>query len=148
MNSTAGGMRSAGYNAGMGFYSGLASTRGSIMGLASSIAASVSARIRSALRIHSPSRVLMNLGSYAGEGLAVGLEKSKKFVNKAVDGLSDTVRSTDVGFNQSYDGAINSNSSQPVVINLRLGSSEFRAFSRDITNEQGKDLRLEANFGI
>lgn len=148
MNSTAGGMRSAGYNAGMGFYNGLASTRGSIMGLASSIANSVTARIRSALSIHSPSRVMMSMGSFAGEGLAVGLEKSKKFVNKAVDGLSDTVRSADVGFNQSYDGAINSNSSQPMIINLKLGNSEFRAFSRDITKEQGKDLRLEANFGL
>ena len=148
MNSSVGGMRSAGYNAGMGFYSGLASTRGSIMGLASSIAASVSARIRSALRIHSPSRVLMNLGSYAGEGLAVGLEKSKRYVNNAVDGLSNTIRGVDTGLNSSY-GDFNTNSkAMPLVINLRLGNKEFRAISRDITQEQGKDLRLEANFGI
>ena len=148
MYSCVGGMRSAGYNAGMGFYSGLASTRGSIMGLASSIAASVSARIRSALRIHSPSRVLMNLGSYAGEGLAVGLEKSKRYVNNAVDGLSNTIKGVDTGLNSSF-GDFNSNSkAMPLVINLRLGNKEFRAISRDITQEQGKDLRLEANFGI
>lgn len=148
MYSCVGGMRSAGYNAGMGFYSGLASTRGSIMGLASSIAASVSARIRSALRIHSPSRVLMNLGSYAGEGLAVGLEKSKRYVNNAVDGLSNSIKGVDTGLNSSF-GDFNTNSkAMPLVINLRLGNKEFRAISRDITLEQGKDLRLEANFGI
>lgn len=148
MYSCVGGMRSAGYSAGMGFYSGLASTRGSIMGLASSIAASVSARIRSALRIHSPSRVLMNLGSYAGEGLAVGLEKSKRYVNNAVDGLSNTIKGVDTGLNSSF-GDFNTNSkAMPLVINLRLGNKEFRAISRDITQEQGKDLRLEANFGI
>lgn len=148
MYSCVGGMRSAGYSAGTGFYSGLASTSGSIMGLASSIAASVSARIRSALRIHSPSRVLMNLGSYAGEGLAVGLEKSKRYVNNAVDGLSNTIRGVDTGLNSSY-GDFNTNSkAMPLVINLRLGNKEFRAISRDITQEQGKDLRLEANFGI
>lgn len=148
MNSSVGGMRSAGYNAGMGFYSGLASTQGAIMGLASSIAASVSARIRSALRIHSPSRVLMDLGSYAGEGLAVGLEKSKRYVNNAVDGLSNTIKGVDTGLNSSF-GDFNTNSkAMPLVINLRLGNKEFRAISRDITQEQGKDLRLEANFGI
>ncbi|MFQ7348315.1 MAG: phage tail tape measure protein [Anaerococcus vaginalis] len=148
MNSSVGGMRSAGYNAGMGFYSGLASTRGSIMGLASSIAASVSARIRSALRIHSPSRVLMNLGSYAGEGLAVGLEKSKRYVNNAVDGLSNTIKGIDTGLNSSYSDFNSNSKAMPLVINLRLGNKEFRAISRDITQEQGKDLRLEANFGI
>ena len=148
MNSSVGGMRSAGYNAGMGFYSGLASTRGSIMGLASSIAASVSARIRSALRIHSPSRVLMDLGSYAGEGLAVGLEKSKRYVNNAVDGLSNSIKGVDTGLNSSFSDFNINSKAMPLVINLRLGNKEFRAISRDITQEQGKDLRLEANFGI
>ena len=148
MYSCVGGMRSAGYNAGMGFYSGLASTRGSIMGLASSIAASVSARIRSVLRIHSPSRVLMNLGSYAGEGLAVGLEKSKRYVNNAVDGLSKTIKGVDTDLNSSFSDFNSNSKAMPLVINLRLGNKEFRAISRDITQEQGKDLRLEANFGI
>lgn len=148
MYSCVGGMRSAGYSAGMGFYSGLASTSGSIMGLASSIAASVSARIRSALRIHSPSRVLMDLGSYAGEGLAVGLEKSKRYVNNAVDGLSNTIKGVDTGLNSSFSDFNTNSKAMPLVINLRLGNKEFRAISRDITQEQGKDLRLEANFGI
>lgn len=148
MNSTAGGMRNAGYNAGMGFYNGLASTQGAIMGLASSIAASVSARIRSALNIHSPSRVMMDLGSYAGEGLAVGLDKSRKYVNDAVDGLSNTVANTKVGFGSSYGSFSTSSQVQPLVLNVSVGKNEFRAISRDITSEQGRDLRLEANFAL
>ena len=148
MYSCVGGMRSAGYNAGMGFYSGLASTRGSIMGLAASIASSVSARIRSALKIHSPSRVLMGLGNYAGEGLALGLEKSKRYVNTAVDGLANSIKNVDMSFNSSYRDFNMVANEKPLIINLRLGSKEFRAISRDITQEQGKDLRLEANFGI
>lgn len=148
MNSTAGGMRSAGYNAGMGFYNGLASTQGAIMGLASSIAASVSARIRSALNIHSPSRVMMDLGSYAGEGLAVGLDKSRKYVNNAVDGLSNTVANTKVGFGSSFGDLGLTNTAQPLVLNVSVGKNEFRAISRDITSEQGRDLRLEANFAL
>ncbi|MGO3017879.1 MAG: phage tail tape measure protein [Anaerococcus sp.] len=148
MNSTAGEMRSAGHNAGMGFYNGLASTRGSIMGLASSIAASVSARIRSALSIHSPSRVMMELGSYAGEGLAVGLDKSRKYVNNAIDGLSNTVANTKVGFGSSYGNFSTSSQAQPLVLNVSVGKNEFRAISRDITSEQGRDLRLEENFAL
>lgn len=148
MNSTAGGMRSAGYNAGMGFYNGLASTQGAIMGLASSIAASVSARIRSALNIHSPSRVMMDLGSYAGEGLAVGLDKSRKYVNNAVDGLSNTVANTKIGFGSSYGNFSTSTQAQPLVLNVSVGKNEFRAISRDITSQQGRDLRLEANFAL
>lgn len=148
MNSAASGMRSAGYNAGMGFYNGLASTQGSIMSLANSIARSVSQRIRRALNIHSPSRVMMGLGSYAGEGLAVGLDKSRKYVNKAVDGLSDIVASTKVGFGSSFSGFGVSNMAQPLVLYVRVGKNEFRAISRDITSEQGRDLRLEENFAI
>lgn len=148
MNSTAGGMRNAGYNAGMGFYNGLASTRGSIMGLASSIAYSVSQRIRSALNIHSPSRVMMDLGSYAGQGLAVGLDKSRKYVNNAVDGLSNTVANTKIGFGSSYGSFSTSSQAQPLVLYVRAGKNEFRAISRDITTEQGRDLRLEANFAL
>lgn len=148
MNSSVGGMRSAGYNAGMGFYSGLASTRGAIMGLASSIASSVSARIRSALRIHSPSRVLMKLGNYTGQGLAVGIDKSRKFVNKAVDGLSNLVQGVDTSLDSSYQSPSLGSDTKPAVFVLKLGGSEYRAFSRDISKQQEQDLRLEANFGL
>lgn len=148
MNSSASGMRSAGYNAGMGFYNGLASTQGSIMGLASSIANSVSARIRKALSIHSPSKVLTGIGTFAGQGLAVGLDKSRKYVNKAVDGLSNIVASTKVGFGSFLNDLGISNTAQPLVLYVRVGKNEFRAISRDITSEQGRDLRLEASYAI
>jgi tape measure domain-containing protein len=65
--------RSAGMNVGFGFRNGLSSTRGSIIGTARSIASTVTSTISSALAIRSPSRKLIELGSYAGEGLDVGL---------------------------------------------------------------------------
>lgn len=68
------GARSAGYNTGMGFYGGLASTAGSIYALASSIASNVAATMRRALSIHSPSRVLAEIGRFTGQGFAVGME--------------------------------------------------------------------------
>ena len=73
MQSTSGGMRSAGYYAGAGFASGLSSSAGSIYAVANGIAARVTATIRRALDIHSPSRVMKSLGGYTGEGFAIGM---------------------------------------------------------------------------
>lgn len=66
-------MRVLGSQAGSGFRIGLGNQRGGIMATANSIANSVSSTIRKALAIRSPSRLLMELGSFAGEGLNVGL---------------------------------------------------------------------------
>ena len=92
MRSTASQVQSAGLNAGHGFQRGLASTRGSIMGTARGIASSVSATMRSALSIRSPSRVLMKVGSFAGEGLDVGLlgwvDKIKKTSMKLAQAMA------------------------------------------------------------
>lgn len=137
-----------GYNAGIGFNNGLASTQNIIYNMANSIANNVASRIQSALSIHSPSRVMMGLGSYAGEGLAIGLEKSKRYVNSAVDGLSDSIQGVNTSFNSRYMGLESSRQAIPIVVNLKMGRNEFRAMSRDITQEQGRDLRLEANFDI
>ena len=73
MQSTSGGMRSAGYYAGAGFASGLSSSAGSIYAVANGIAARVQSTIRRALNIHSPSRVMKELGGYTGEGFAIGM---------------------------------------------------------------------------
>ncbi|MDK6239737.1 hypothetical protein, partial [Klebsiella pneumoniae] len=67
------GARSAGANTGWGFYSGLAGTAGSIYSLAASIASNVASTLRSALSIHSPSRVTRGIGSYTGEGFYLGM---------------------------------------------------------------------------
>lgn len=141
-------MYNLGRNAGIGFNNGLASTQNIIYSMANNIAYNVANRIRSALSIHSPSRVMMGLGSYAGEGLAIGLEKSKRYVNSAVDGLSDSIQGVNTSFNSRYIDLDSNRQAIPIVLNLKMGRNEFRAMSRDITQEQGRDLRLEANFDI
>lgn len=40
------------------------------------------------LRIHSPSRVFMEIGKFSGEGLAVGMEKMGSFVGKAAQAMA------------------------------------------------------------
>lgn len=84
-SSIIGQMSSAGYNAGMGFYSGLAGTAGSIYALANSIANNVATTIRRALAIRSPSRVMIAAGKDTGEGFVIGLESKAKPATKAME---------------------------------------------------------------
>ncbi|MDO4313798.1 MAG: hypothetical protein Q4C52_12015, partial [Eubacteriales bacterium] len=64
----------AGVNMMSGLVNGIQSMAGAVQAAAASIAASAAAAVNSALKIHSPSRVLTQSGEYAGEGLVVGLK--------------------------------------------------------------------------
>lgn len=67
-------LQMVGINAGMGLYNGLASMAGSLYALAYSIASSIASIMRSALSIHSPSRVMEKIGGFTGEGLYIGMK--------------------------------------------------------------------------
>ena len=84
-------LHGAGVNAAAGFAAGLSSGAGAIMAVASSIAASVRSTIQSALQIHSPSRVMMEMGQFTGQGLAVGMENMVATVRRAASGLADGI---------------------------------------------------------
>lgn len=88
MRSAASQARSAGYNMGVGFRNGLASTRGGILSTARSIANTAASTIRSALRIKSPSRVTTEIGRYTGEGLVVGMKNKFRDVKRTADDLA------------------------------------------------------------
>ncbi|MER6367453.1 hypothetical protein ABT255_03570 [Streptomyces mirabilis] len=65
----------AGKQAGAGFLAGLKDQRKSIEKLMLDIAKGMQAAIRTALRINSPSRVMMRIGDMTGAGLQIGLVK-------------------------------------------------------------------------
>lgn len=66
-------MFNAGFNAGSGFNQGLASQRSNIINTATNIANAVSNTINDALRIASPSKLLYQSGSWAIEGMVLGM---------------------------------------------------------------------------
>lgn len=78
----------AGAALGQGFASGIASQYGAVMAAANRIASAAVSRIRSALRIHSPSRVSYALGGNFGEGFAQGVQASLRGVENSVQALS------------------------------------------------------------
>lgn len=78
-----------GQNAMSGLNYGLNSGRGRVMSTARSIANSITKTMQSALRIHSPSRVMEDdVGHEVVAGVAVGIDKNAGMVYKALDRLS------------------------------------------------------------
>lgn len=77
-----------------GLMSGMASMEGPLQVQAKRIADSVSSTIKNALKIKSPSRVLMGLGEYAGEGLALGLASMQGMVTKSALMLANAAKPT------------------------------------------------------
>ena len=86
------GLRGQLYSAGLfamsGLSSGISAGAGGALSAARRVANSVSSTIRSALKIHSPSRVMMSIGGFVSEGLAKGILSAGKLVDKASSKLA------------------------------------------------------------
>ena len=112
------------------------------------------------LQINSPSRVMRDqVGKYVGLGLVEGIdattgdvmESARKLANSAIPSLDTT------GFTSKLNGLRNqarssltghfsqkiSMADQPAYISLNLGGYNYRAFVRNITNQQNADLDLQ-----
>jgi TP901 family phage tail tape measure protein len=75
-------MHGIGKNTIAGMIDGLSSMEGDLKKKAKQIADSVAASMRDALKIKSPSRIMMKIGGYVGEGLAIGMEETISNVTK------------------------------------------------------------------
>src|SRR5690606_29171068 len=84
-------LQQIGKDAGNGLLKGLTSVAPAIQKKAQEIANSISGTIQSALRIKSPSRVMMGFGENVGEGLVIGMEDKIKQVIDAGKKLASAV---------------------------------------------------------
>ena len=80
-----GSMYSAGSFAMAGLRNGIAAGGAAAIAQARNVANQVASTVNSALKIHSPSRVLDQSGQFAGQGLAGGLQKTGSLVQKAAN---------------------------------------------------------------
>ncbi|MGC5319315.1 hypothetical protein ACPXB5_11315 [Micromonospora arida] len=85
--STSSSLYQAGVNAAAGLVKGLESQQKAIESLMTRIAKSMTAAIKKALGIKSPSRVFAKLGGFVGAGMALGVDRSRPKVTKAVGAL-------------------------------------------------------------
>ena len=83
-------LHAAGSQAGAGFALGLLSQRAQVISAARSLAAAASAALRSALDIHSPSRVTREMGLLFDEGLRDGMLDGQKGVSHMAQGLGNS----------------------------------------------------------
>jgi len=164
-------MYSAGINAAKGLIKGLESQKKQLDKAANAIADAIAKAVKTKLKIHSPSRVLWKLGIFAGKGFVLGLEKMRSAVAETSTRMAnETITNATPSFNASVANkppkaikreyvevsrpetqqTVNSNAgsiaSQPVIINLRLGTRDFRWFVEDITKAQRQNKKTVDTF--
>lgn len=88
VQSIRGQMFSAGSYAMSGLAAGIQSGAGAAISAAQSVANQVSAAVRSAMKIHSPSRVMMDIGEFVSAGLAKGILTAQNLVSSASNTLA------------------------------------------------------------
>ncbi|KYD30047.1 hypothetical protein B4113_1080 [Geobacillus sp. B4113_201601] len=84
-------MKTIGMDAIQGLIDGMKSMTGSLQTQAKEIANVVSKTIKDALKIKSPSRVMMEVGNFISEGLAIGMNSQSNLVEKASNNLANKV---------------------------------------------------------
>lgn len=87
-----GSMRSIGVYIGQGLASGMMASLGSVTAAANALVAQAERAAQAKAKIHSPSRLFRdNIGIYIGQGVAVGIERSQKYVDSAMDSMFDRI---------------------------------------------------------
>ena len=144
----------AGRYVGYGFDDGLWSTRWTIYNTAEVIATNAANRMRRKLRIHSPSRVTMEIGGYFGEGFAIGISDSAKSVSNAVadmtaQSLDATKEAAKFGENvgKAYGNAIGDGFDGSKVASM-LQDSENLARSTSASTFDGSSSRYTSHEGF
>ncbi len=144
----------AGRYVGYGFDDGLWSTRWTIYDTAETIAINAANRMRRKLRIHSPSRVTMEIGGYFGEGFAIGISDSAKSVSNAVadmtaQSLDATKEAAKFGENvgKAYGNAIGDGFDGSKVASM-LQDSENLARSTSASTFDGSSSRYTSHEGF
>lgn len=80
--------RDAGVNLAKGFANGIGSMVSSVVGKAQELGSKAVGAVKKFLNIHSPSRVMMELGVFTGQGFANGIENMQSQVQAASDELA------------------------------------------------------------
>ena len=130
-------LQMVGFNAGMGLYNGLASMAGSLYALASSIASNIAAVMRSALSIHSPSRVTKKIGGFTGEGMYLGMKDWVSDINDMARQYAQAIMDQDYQTNSVLTTSASVTSS-----GVR---SSLEDLSDEVKNSQLADQKFEVH---
>ncbi|SDB96279.1 tape measure protein [Shouchella lonarensis] len=150
-------MMSAGVYAMSGFQAGLNARAGGVYATARRIANNVASTMRRALQVRSPSRVMMGIGEFVGEGLGIGMESMTHFVERSAatlgeaaipsldpDGIARQInginRQTSAELQHNVVSELSLDQRQPAYVTIRIGNNEFQTFVDDITKSQQRGM--------
>lgn len=145
-----------------GLVNGMGGMIGTVTSKVKEIAGKIPAGVKSLLNIHSPSRVMMALGGYTAEGLAVGIGQGLRQVERASAGMASAavpnMGSASLAYRSGGGASTASSASatsasagkggQPVVIQLVLPDGRVLAetshddMQRLFTNSLTQELRV------
>lgn len=151
-----------------GFIAGMQSRAGAVMATAMSIANAAAAAIRSALDIHSPSRVVAKITRWVPMGMVVGMQDTAKKainyagklatqvadnINYAVSpaNLNSDINNIGVTRNDIISGEVRTEydfSKRPMQLNLQLGNNAFGKFVDDVNSVNKQNIQLEEVYSI
>lgn len=151
-----------------GFIAGMQSRAGAVMATAMSIANAAAAAIRSALAIHSPSRVVAKITRWVPMGMVVGMKDTAKKainyagklatqvadnINYAVSpaNLNSDINNIGVTRNDIISGEVRTEydfSKRPMQLNLQLGNNAFGKFVDDVNSVNKQNIQLEEVYSI
>lgn len=138
-----------------GLVNGIRSKIDDVVNAVKDVAGSITGKIKDVLNIHSPSRVMAELGMFTSQGLAEGMLDGARYVDRASSQIADRASNMDIGNRIS---AVNSQiqtqvqhevsygtNSKPAVFKFNLGRQSFRLFMDDISQAMGEgaDINLE-----
>lgn len=154
---------SVGRNIVNGIANGIKSGASAVINAAKNVAKSALNAAKNFLGIHSPSRVMEEVGRFIPSGMAVGITANIESVRNAVRemtgiGIEPAIASvSDI----DYSGAMNyqrfnpkdnmvseDTAPQPMYINFRFGNRKFKGFVKDITRAQDTEIELIEEYGI
>ena len=112
----ASGFRAAGAAMASGMRAGIMSQAASVAAAARAMVANSVSAAKSAAKIHSPSRVFMEMGRYMDEGLAIGLTKYAGIATKEAVAVSEgTINAVSNTLSRISDKLMDNIDSQPVI---------------------------------
>ena len=112
----ASGFRAAGAAMASGMRAGIMSQAASVAAAARAMVANAVSAAKSAAKIHSPSRVFMEMGRYMDEGLAIGLIKYAGIATKEAAAVSEgTINAVSNTLSRISDKLMDNVDSQPVI---------------------------------
>lgn len=150
-----GSMRYVGAMIGQGLAQGMYSALGAVTAAANALVAQANRAAQAKAQIHSPSRLFRDeVGLFIGQGVAVGIEKSTKYVNKAMDSMFDGIDrfnmqvSDMMGENLAYSFDTGNSSSSVEVTYRRQDTEEMGVIKEALSTIKelvGRDLVLNIN---